>query len=275
MNQPLNEITSPVIDDPFEDVEGLASSIRQKLPCDGRIQIEVPSPRDGISCSIFRVPHSIRENKDEAFDPEVISIGPLHYEKRKDKLHAMEEHKWRCLRDILLRSPEGTLELYLVAVKRLEDKARSWYPESDLIELDSDSFVEMMVLDGCFIIEVFSQLLTGGTYHEVESVWPTVSIDLMKLENQIPFFILQCLFDPDHNVFDPSPPKRFLEIVVKLFLLDSIRSEIFAYSDFEILHLLHFCSTYVPPTPVRKRIQKQVVLKMNQTKKGKQKKVEN
>lgn len=154
---------------------------------------EVASPpRDGISCSIFRVPHSIRENKDEAFVPEVISIGPLHYEKRKDELHAVEERNWGYLLDILSRYPEGTLERYLAAVKRLEDTARRWYPVSDLIELDSDSFVEMMVLDGCFIIEVFSQSSTGGSiYHEVQSVWPTLSIDLMKSENQIPFFILQ------------------------------------------------------------------------------------
>lgn len=41
--------------------------------------------------------------------------------------------------------------IFLATVKGLEERARNYY--SEVVTLDNDSFVEMMVLDGCFIVE--------------------------------------------------------------------------------------------------------------------------
>lgn len=63
--------------------------------------------------------------------------------------------------------------------------------------LSTDEFVEMLLLDGCFIIELFRIM---GNIVEVEDCDPLISLswvysfflrDLVRLENQIPFFILQ------------------------------------------------------------------------------------
>lgn len=108
------------------------------------------------SCSIHRVPMDFRKLNENACVPQIISIGPFHYAKRSSDLQAMEEHKWRYARDFLTRNEEQSLERYLQTVKNLEQRARDCYSEE--IDLDSNDFVEMMVLDACFIIELFLRI---------------------------------------------------------------------------------------------------------------------
>ena len=145
-------------DDGVERVKKLdqhwVSSIEQRLLTEPAM---LTASCNSIFCSIHRVPPSLRQHNDNAYDPQIISIGPYHYEKRKGQLRAMEEHKWRYLRDILSRNPEGSLKWHLVALKELEERARRCY--SEVIKLDTNSFVEMMLLDGCFIIEFFRKVL--------------------------------------------------------------------------------------------------------------------
>ncbi|RWR92936.1 UPF0481-like protein [Cinnamomum micranthum f. kanehirae] len=139
-----------------EDLNGdWISSIKGKILREPEI---IKSSSASESCSIHRLPSWLRRKNSDAYDPKVISIGPLHYEKRKGELRAMEEHKWKYLHAIVSRKheDEGWLEDCLAAVKGLEERARNCY--SEVIPLDSDSFVEMMVLDGCFILELFRRI---------------------------------------------------------------------------------------------------------------------
>ncbi|CAN4121409.1 unnamed protein product [Withania somnifera] len=127
------------------------------------------------SCCIFRVPQSFINVNGRSYEPQIVSIGPYH--RGKDNVKMIEEHKWRFLGNLLKRTEEKGvyLEDYLKAIQPLERKARECYSEAILV--DRDEFVEMLVLDGCFIIELFFLR------------------DLIRLENQIPFFILQFLFE--------------------------------------------------------------------------------
>ena len=70
----------------------------------------------------------------------------------------IEEHKWRFLGGLLNRTRDKGLGLedYLQAIQPLEARARECYSET--IHLDTDEFVEMLVLDGCFVIELFRKM---------------------------------------------------------------------------------------------------------------------
>ncbi|KAK1284634.1 UPF0481 protein [Acorus calamus] len=170
------------------------------------------------SCTIFRVPANLRAVHPEAYEPTVVSIGPYHH--GKVHLEPMEKHKRRMLgrllsrrRDVDRRRHEDALRECLRKVKALEERARSCY--SEVIDMESNDFVEMMVLDGCFLIGLL--LLTKAMMMEVEDedarvVWEgqkdeeemhynssnlltTVKHDLLKVENQMPFFVVEALFD--------------------------------------------------------------------------------
>ncbi|KAJ9555221.1 hypothetical protein OSB04_009835 [Centaurea solstitialis] len=138
------------------------------------------------------------ENEDKYF-PTMVSIGPFH--RGEEKLKAMEERKWQYLNTLLSRAlnVEARIGKCVEVLKVLEDRARKCYVEE--ICMGSDEFVEMMLLDGCFIIELFYKACCKGirrrgdpflaTYH----VFFRLRHDLILLENQIPFFVLQHLFD--------------------------------------------------------------------------------
>lgn len=162
------------------------------------------------SCCIVRVPQRFIDINGKSYQPHIVSIGPYH--RGEAHLRMIEEHKWRYLGYMLCRTQNKGLHLedLLKAIQPLEMTARESYSES--IRLDTDDFVEMMVLDGCFIIELFRKV---GNVVEFETNDPIVTMawiipffyrDLLRLENQIPFFILECLFDLSRMPGEESGP---------------------------------------------------------------------
>ncbi|KAJ6740368.1 PROTEIN putative (DUF247)-RELATED [Salix purpurea] len=153
--------------------------------------------------SIYRVPHYLRELDDKAYVPQIISLGPYHHGKKR--LRQMNKHKWRCLHHIMKRTNQD-IKLYLDTVREIEEKARSCYEGP--INLSSNEFVEMMVLDGCFVLELFRGVAEGfkklgyprndpvfamrGSMHSIQR-------DMIMLENQIPLFVLDRLLGLQFN----------------------------------------------------------------------------
>ncbi|KAK1292122.1 UPF0481 protein [Acorus calamus] len=101
-------------------------------------------------CSIFMVPGNLRALDPDAYEPGVVSIGPYH--RGKERLRAMEEHKWRMARRLFDKHPEDKLEECLQKMMALEGRARSCY--SERVDMGSREFAEMMLLDGCFILGI-------------------------------------------------------------------------------------------------------------------------
>ncbi|KAK4391021.1 hypothetical protein Sango_2165400 [Sesamum angolense] len=112
------------------------------------ILLELPSSR--CKPSIFRVNDDIRHTNGKLYDPKVISIGPFHH--GKDQLRDMEQHKFRYLKLLLKRRNESSVDKYVMAMRSLEGKARKCY--AGPVEFSPDDFVQMLLLDGCFIIEL-------------------------------------------------------------------------------------------------------------------------
>jgi len=70
----------------------------------------------------------------------------------------MECHKWRAVNMVLKRTNQG-IEVFLDAMIELEEKARACYEGS--IVLSSNEFTEMLLLDGCFILELLQGVNEG------------------------------------------------------------------------------------------------------------------
>ncbi|GAV63995.1 DUF247 domain-containing protein [Cephalotus follicularis] len=168
--------------------------------------------------SIYRVPNYLREGDDKAYVPQIVSLGPYHHGKRR--LRQMDHHKWRSLHHILKRTNQD-IQLYLDSIKALEEKARACYEGP--IGLSSNEFVEMMVLDGCFVLELFRGVAEEfnrlgysrndpifamrGTMHSIQR-------DMIMIENQLPFFILDGLMElqfPDQKGLVATLALRFFD----------------------------------------------------------------
>ncbi|KAK3226758.1 hypothetical protein Dsin_006620 [Dipteronia sinensis] len=164
------------------------------------------------SCCIFRVPRSFVDINGMFYQPQIVSIGPYHH--NEPNLRMIEEHKWRYLGSLLNRMKNKNigLEDFLKAVEPLELKAREFYSES--IHLDTDEFLELMVLDGLFVIELFRKVANPVQFESDDPIFtmswilPFFYRDFVRIENQIPYFVLECLFDmskiPEQQQSDPT-----------------------------------------------------------------------
>ncbi|CAL0310506.1 unnamed protein product [Lupinus luteus] len=175
------------------DTERLAASMYDKIN-NGPIILSKGACR--FSYSIFMVPQVLKDANPEAYQPEVVSIGPYHH--GHNRLKMIEEVKWHYLRSLLSRT-KTSLEYLLKAMVSLESKARECY--SKTITLSTRDFIEMMVLDGCFLIELFRKVAGLVSFEEddplvtMAGILPFLCSDFLLLENQIPFFILERLFE--------------------------------------------------------------------------------
>ncbi|KAF4379078.1 hypothetical protein F8388_022165 [Cannabis sativa] len=161
-------------------------------------------PPLGLYRSIYRVPKRLSNVNEKAYTPQVVSIGPIHHGKKS--LKPMEVQKKRYLRNYLEHTHQD-MNYYVNIIKLNEEKLRNYY--ADPIEFSSDEFVKIVLVDATFIIEAL--LIKAGFIdinNNVEDCifrqpWMLQDIkpDLLLLENQLPFFILEELFFPVRMFF--------------------------------------------------------------------------
>lgn len=119
----------------------------------------------------------------------------------------MEEMKWSCMRYLLYRTPkpDESLRKCSESIFRLDELVRTSYVDD--INLNSYDLAKIMLLDGCFLLELLisndedldRKLRNISNEEEKES--PGVEVgkmelvlfDLKLLENQIPISILTVL----------------------------------------------------------------------------------
>ncbi|KAL3506275.1 hypothetical protein ACH5RR_031657 [Cinchona calisaya] len=212
-----------------------------------QISISIDRKLSGLSNTtsnqqfIFKVHDGLRSHKNEAYEPKVLSIGPYHH--GKPKLKKMEMHKLRYLKELLGRRGETNAERYIIALTEFEDHARKYYAEEEISRISKKGFVEMMFLDGCFVIEFlrknFKPELQNGndTIFQMEWLSSNIMTDLILFENQVPFFILDKLFD-----MTKLPDERGNLIDLAYCLCDNLGFPKGCYSSIptneDIIHLL-------------------------------------
>ncbi|KAK9102891.1 hypothetical protein Sjap_020145 [Stephania japonica] len=111
----------------------------------------------------------------------------------------MEKYKVHYLKQFLGHRPSITLKDCVEMIKGLKVEARECYTED--INFTSDNFVEMMMLDNCFIIEYFIRFwkleLREQDHPLLADAYMATMCedDLRLLEKQLPFFVLDALFN--------------------------------------------------------------------------------
>ncbi|WVZ87425.1 hypothetical protein U9M48_034061 [Paspalum notatum var. saurae] len=113
------------------------------------------------SSTICRVQQHIREVDKFSYEPLVLAIGPYHH--GASALQALEREKLSYLDYILKLNCEKSLLDYLTELNKIAKHARLCYSED--IKMDDEEFLEMLLLDGCFILAAL-----GGTKELFESL---------------------------------------------------------------------------------------------------------
>uniref|UniRef100_K3ZIP6 Uncharacterized protein n=1 Tax=Setaria italica TaxID=4555 RepID=K3ZIP6_SETIT len=153
--------------------------------------------------SIYRVPEHLKSftNK-SAYMPCLVSLGPFHH--GKPELLPMEEHKRRAVLHLVKRSAGKSLRDFVDAVEEMADQLLEAYHGLDekWRGASRGRFVEMMVMDGCFLLELMSENGRQGDYapndpifsdHGNHVLWPGFRSDMIVMENQLPLIVLQRL----------------------------------------------------------------------------------
>ncbi|KAG6498076.1 UPF0481 protein At3g47200-like [Zingiber officinale] len=225
--------------------------------------------------TIFRVPDIIRLSYSRASEPMIVPIGPYHHVHKRLAFREMEKHKPDCITYLLSLAPreeeEGELRKKCFTVlEDLESKGRSCYSDNTRL-MESEHFTEMLLRDGCFIIylllsqEIDNREQTNESGKSISSVdkirrpiidtqkLNDIKLDLLKLENQIPFFIIQTLFEfikPD------LPPSSLIDLALKFFddLLPSKPKNIQKPQVDEVHHLLHLVHMSLVPSTIHQML---------------------
>ncbi|CAH9130399.1 unnamed protein product [Cuscuta epithymum] len=202
------------------------------------------------SCSIFLV-SQVFTHSDEPYQPRTVSIGPYH--RGKPRLKAMEEHKWRFLKRAIARTGVG-MDPLIKEVNLVEKHARESYSEAIPTPKDKpNEFLEMLVLDGVFVIEIlraFSNVVPfdkDDLFGSMQWMRFRLRDDFLCLENQIPYVVLQKLFELTKMDSDRLPSGSCPTLFITALHLFTISDEVGRDPeeignplgwDFEGLHLL-------------------------------------
>ncbi|KAM3339001.1 putative protein isoform X1 [Capsicum galapagoense] len=152
------------------------------------------------SC-IFKVNVGLRESNPGAYTPKMVSIGPYH--RKNPMLRPMEKYKVLYLQRFLKRQEGLDLESCINELEELKEEALKCYDDIEDLKKDTshtDQFLQMLLLDGCFVVEFIRELHKVYPPEEekiidtsVGYIFDQLTRDLMLLENQLPFFVLNKL----------------------------------------------------------------------------------
>ena len=151
---------------------------------------------------IYKVPKSIRKVNPKAYTPKLVSIGPIHHGKRKLKQMEQEKQRYSELfwTRVSISSPDAWKARYKDYLEVNEKNIRLCYSE-EYPELSRDKFVDMILLDTVFIMELFLKKSERDKRQQDEYLFDKlwickgIELDLLLIENQVPIFTLKDLYE--------------------------------------------------------------------------------
>lgn len=171
---------------------------------------------------IYRVPSNMRQVEPKAYRPNNISIGPFH--KGAPHLHKMELLKKNLYCRLFNVNGSNKLDEAFKFLEEQEVNARRCY--NDEIKLSSDEFLQMMLIDGSFVIQLLRDLSACDQFGSQQkqfpnylSRWmlPIMRRELIMLENQLPLFVLNKLFDLTTSQSQPCSTSSLKALALRFF----------------------------------------------------------
>ncbi|KAA8525400.1 hypothetical protein F0562_007255, partial [Nyssa sinensis] len=195
--------------------------------------------------------YSNTEINEAAYTPRIVSIGPFHH--GSERLQFMEAQKLRYLKKLIERE-DKRLEDYVRLVKKLEERIHRCYGETyrNNLPLSSNDFLTMILVDVGFIIELLLRFNFYDLRDENEQlfelwIWRDLMHDLILLENQVPFFVLEEFF----NLTFASCPDNFPSLLQFTLWVFKSRNEQNKLPNFEVRHFTDLIRTFYLPTSSR------------------------
>ncbi|CAD6267976.1 unnamed protein product [Miscanthus lutarioriparius] len=233
--------------------------------------------------TIGMVEHLTRNVDPQEYDPHHVSIGPYH--RTKHPRLAREDEKLLCFHAVRSAATRDdvTEEVLLKEVWLLEDRARSCY--ADPIQMETKEFVHMLLLDACYVLARFTDIVgddegttvavangqVEGECHTSSAALasapavPTAGGDdsdslqdvkvvrdvLYLAENQIPFFVVAKVHELITGGSGTCAVGTFLGYVgdlLKKQQYSMATPEVTALSDSDVGNLLHLLHMHLKPT---------------------------
>ncbi|PWA97080.1 hypothetical protein CTI12_AA032830 [Artemisia annua] len=229
-------------------VDVVQNTVQSLLDCVQNVDVELGGEvyvTNKFSPSIYMAPRNLRDLSPNSFDPRVVSIGPLHRE--DENVQAFEGRKSNYIHDLLkrIKSPrEKTLEACVQKVAASIKQIKGCY--AGIKAYDDTEFAKMMVMDACFILEFIYWYSEPEKKTQLNKLLAqSIIYDLVLLENQIPFFVLNDIFlctikkfEPDNSLIEfICPVLKFLNLFEANIKISNIRIDATTH----ILGLLHQC----------------------------------
>ncbi|MFQ6635669.1 hypothetical protein Gotur_011166, partial [Gossypium turneri] len=198
---------------------------------------------------IRKVPSTLRRTEDfmKYFKPKVISIGPLHHD--NPTLHESKELKLKLAAHFLKNIGVDKDSLYR-NMKTEIDGLRECYDPKELEKYsnDNEKLAWMFFVDGCAILQAI--YMRYGSYDDLYALYGQLFIkndlltfvysDLLLLENQIPFRVLELLTSSSDGEQFMHAIKRFIDDTVITPAEDRFwSSKWWEQQEGDRVHLLH------------------------------------
>ncbi|KAK9057479.1 hypothetical protein SSX86_022315 [Deinandra increscens subsp. villosa] len=224
-----------------------------------------------LASRIRMVPDTLRDLSESSFNPRVVSIGPLHRDdeivkkfeaKKADYVVKLIKNMIPSPRqeegqeeEILKSCLEEVLKSCVNRVSPLKKKVQEGYEWNR--DYEEDEFIEFMVMDACFILGFIFHISKYPTYISYRKNILRdhgVIYDLVLIENQIPLFFLNEIFQCTVIKFQPNKTLfEFLNPLLNLLTIFDVRitsKEVdISTTDNNLLSLLYEC--YKPDSPIQ------------------------
>ncbi|XP_078179609.1 UPF0481 protein At3g47200-like [Carex rostrata] len=163
----------------------------------------------------------------------------------------MEDRKWLYFVEFI-NQKDDIWRVGIREIRKLEADLRACYFQS--VGLEGDPFVNMMLFDSCFIIQLFIKwhLKKLDAACDAGCSMPELMGDLLMLDNQIPFSVLDTMFNlyTFGRVHPPDEDRRhsFITLAANTLHYQEERA-IVPKPDVKIKHLLHLFYLLFVPAP--------------------------
>jgi hypothetical protein len=195
---------------------------------------------------MYKVPQDIRKLNEKAYTPTYISIGPFH--RNNETLKTMEKLKEKYFK-IFVEKVALNVEKLVSTIRDMEEGVRRCYADTSTIT--SDDFVKMILLDASFIIVIFliwNRPKEWQNDDEFTILMPQLMDDMLLVENQLPFFVIEQLYNLTFLSWSNYP--SFTKLAFKFFKRHNTQ-KMSHNPNLKIKHFVDLLRTFFLPEPHR------------------------
>lgn len=137
---------------------------------------------------IYRIPEDMVAKKPKAFVPQAVSIGPFHY--GNDLLAKCETSKRQYSRYLSCRPSRPPFRKLVEEITDEKMRIQKWYFGQSNSSLDEPLLGRILARDALFLLRVLRRNCQNLPLFAVDE-------DILKLENQMPLFVVKRVFQWD------------------------------------------------------------------------------